>query len=93
MVGLAVGLFVCLLSFIYIPLHGARRAMAAAGFSRITFSYPEPACAVIVRCPETPSPHGPPNARKTRNIRQLQERKRKEKTESPIPYSSISMAA
>ena len=43
--GLCVCLFVCLLSFIYIPLHGARRAMAAAGFSRITFSYPEPACA------------------------------------------------
>ena len=43
--------FFCFDSFIYNPLHAARRAMAAAGFSKITFSYPEPACAVIVRCP------------------------------------------
>ena len=98
------GRCVCLFVIFYIypaawgpKSHGSGCAAApqgaAAGFSRITFSYPEPACAVMVRCSETPSPHGPPNARKTRNIRQLQERKRKEKTESPIPYSSISMAA
>ena len=37
--------------------------MAAAGFSKITFSYPEPARAVIVRCPETPSPQNPPKTK------------------------------
>ena len=44
-------------SCIYNPLHAARRAMAAAGFlDSIPFSYLEPACAVIVRCPLSPSP-------------------------------------
>ena len=33
----------------------------SAGFSNITFSYPGPACAVIVGCPKSPSPHDPPD--------------------------------
>ena len=49
--------FFCFESFIYNPLHAARRAMAAAGFSKLTFSCLEPARAVIVRLPSSPSPH------------------------------------
>ena len=41
----------CFESCIYNLLHAARRAMAAAGFSKIPFSYLEPARAVIVRYP------------------------------------------
>ena len=59
--------FFCFDSFIFNPLHAARGAIAAAGFSKLTFSYPEPACAVIVEYPRTPSPHGPPNKRKKIN--------------------------
>ena len=36
--------------------------MAAADFSKLTFSYPGPARAVIVGHPRTPSPHKPPPA-------------------------------
>ena len=54
-------------SFIYNPLHGARRAMAAAGFSNITFSYPGSACAVKVGCLKAPSPHNPPYKGKREN--------------------------
>ena len=55
--------FVCFESFIYNPLHAARTeghgsGCAAAPFGAATgfytcipFSYPEPACAVIVGCP------------------------------------------
>ena len=62
--------------------------MATAGFSKITFSYPEPACAVILRCPRTPSPHGPPKEkrkRKTKPQKSTAGKKRKEKTESSAP--------
>ena len=47
------GLFVCNLVF-DIPLHAARRVMAAAGFSNvitITFPYPGRACAIILLPP------------------------------------------
>ena len=64
------GIGFCFDSFICNPLHAARRVMAAAlplpsrgtatGFSKLTFSCPEPACAVIVGYPRTP-PHNPPN--------------------------------
>ena len=40
--------------------------MTAAGFSNLTFSYPGPARAAIVRCPRTPSPHNPSDKRKRR---------------------------
>ena len=56
----------CFKSCIYNPLHAARRAMAAAVplplrsngglFYGIPLSYLEPACAVIVRYPKSPSP-------------------------------------
>ena len=54
-------------SFISNLLHRARRAMAAAGFSELTFSYPGPARVVIVGYPRTPSPRNPLDKRKRGN--------------------------
>ena len=64
-------------SCIYNPLHAARRAMAAAFLNKqvYPFSYLEPACAVIVRHPGSPSPLKP-----SRNMRKAPKKDTKENT-------------
>ena len=81
-------LFFCFDSFIYNPLHAARMAMAAAVPLPLTeqrraflnnLFLPEPAHAVIVRCPGTPSPHDPPYKRKRKQTSSPPKKERKGK--------------
>ena len=97
--GITIFFFFCFESVIYTPLHAARRAMAAVvplplagqrrAFIKKTFSYPEPACAVIVRCPSAPAPHGPPYTRKRKKRPSHREKERKARRKQKRVYCPL----